>query len=220
MTLRTRLALVLCLTVTLGAALFGLAARESVERALFDEVDRELISQVSGAIVALGGERPRTEHDDSFPFHFGGDDDGDRPGRGGRFDDGGRGPGPFGLGRRGPAELFGRRAQYGQVVGADGDVTLSTTAAEAIGGLPAPDVDDVDDGVELRTVEIDDEDYRWPRPGLPMVAPSRSLARSTRSTASCMRCDGSSWSPGRWRWWRRSPSAAGRHAPRFARSSG
>jgi two-component system sensor histidine kinase MprB len=139
MTLRTRLALGLMLAVAVGAIVFGVAARATVERVLYADVDRQLVDEVDRAADDLGGVAGRRG-----PFGRGGLRD--------RFGDAadGRPGGPF----------FGPRAAYAQIIGPDGTVQVSTSSAQAIGGLPKPEVDGPRDGTSLRTVRLDHEPFR------------------------------------------------------------
>jgi signal transduction histidine kinase len=115
---------------------------------LYDDVDRQLRGEVRRVIgdVGAGGARGA-----------------DADGRGGRgpFGGGGRDGGPGMFGGRGPGAVFGREATFAQVLGADGEIVLQTTAVETIGGLPEPDVDAGDIGeLRERSVRIDGDRYR------------------------------------------------------------
>lgn len=140
MTLRWRLSISLVAVAVVGAIAFGVVARLSVERVLFDEVDRDLRREavrLASDVDRRDGELPRGLEVERRP---------DR-----------RDP-PW---RRGPGEFFGREALFAQVVDEDGEVLARTTGVDAIGGLPEPEVDEDDEGeLELRTVRIDGERFR------------------------------------------------------------
>jgi signal transduction histidine kinase len=131
-TLRWRISIALVVVVALGAIVFGIAARTSVEFLLYQDVDRQLEDEIR---------------------RLAGDDDGGRRGPRGR---GGR-PGFDG---RGPGEFFGRGALIAQVQDSEGDVLLRTSAVESIGGLPQARIDADDDELLLRTIRVDGERYR------------------------------------------------------------
>ncbi len=140
MTLRWRLSLALAAAVALGAVVFSLAARQTVEHLLYDDVDRQL----SGEVRRVLG-RVRIDDDAG---RFG------RPVPGPR-----RGRGIFG--GRGPGAVFGRDATFAQVLDANGEIAMQTTSVEAIGGLPEPEVDAGDRGaLAVHTARIDGRTYR------------------------------------------------------------
>ncbi len=137
MTLRWRLALALAAAVAIGAVVFSIAARATVEHQLYDDVDRQLRGEVQRVIGEVGAHGTRGP--------FGG-------GRAGR---------PGMLGGRRPGAVFGRDATFAQVLDVDGTIVLQTTAVESIGGLPDPLVDATDRGEPReRSVRIDGERYR------------------------------------------------------------
>jgi len=136
--LRWRLSIALALAVAVGALVFGVAARATVERVLYDDVDRELQAEMRrfagpGAMRGMDGPGPR---------------------RGGG--------GPMGeLADRRPGAVFGRSAVFAQIVDEEGRVVLRTSAIDAIGGLPEPRVDADSRGeAQVRTIRIDGERYR------------------------------------------------------------
>ncbi len=142
MTLRWRLALALAAAVAIGAIVFGLAARATVERVLYDDVDRQLRGEVRRVIGDVGRDATADEAPARGPFGAGRE----RPGM---------------FGGRGPGAVFGREAPFAQVLDANGGIVLQTTAVESIGGLPDPEVEAGDDGeLHERTVRIDGDRYR------------------------------------------------------------
>lgn len=145
MTLRWRLALALAAAVAIGAVVFGLTARATVEHILYDDVDEQLRGEVQRVIGdnGLRGPEERERADRRGPFGAG---------------PGGR-PGIFG--GRGPGAVFGREAAFAQVLDGDGEIVLQTTAVESIGGLPDPDIGVGERGEpQVRTVRIDGDRYR------------------------------------------------------------
>jgi two-component system OmpR family sensor kinase len=146
-TLRWRLALALAAAVAIGAVVFGVAARATVEHVLYDDVDQQLRGEVRRVVGDVGGRDDRGGMDEQpvprGPFGT------SRSGR----------PGVFG--GRGPGAVFGREAPFAQVLDADGDIVLRTTAVESIGGFPDPEVDSDSPGdLRERTIGIDGDRYR------------------------------------------------------------
>jgi signal transduction histidine kinase len=135
MTLRARLALALVVAVAAGALVFGVAARATVGRMLYSDVDRDLRGEVRQTLATVANDERR----------------GDAQGVDGLT--------RRRLGDQRPGRFFGRGALYAQVRDANGN-TLRTSAVEAIGGFPDPEVDGNESGIHIRTTRIGEERFR------------------------------------------------------------